>query len=412
MPFRRTKIEAGRVQVQNAPFDFGSLTRDVLDLMRERATEKGLSLLLDQAPEVPRFVRSDETRLRQVLVNLLANAIKFTSQGGVVLRLRAVRETEAVRLSIAVEDTGPGIAADDQARIFEPFVQVGQPTAQHGTGLGLAITRQFVELMGGRIELGSELGSGSCFRVELPVGPASETDVPAVCRDLGEVTGLAPDEPAWRALIVEDQIENARLLEGLLRSVGFQTRVAVDGAHGIDVFREWQPHFIWMDVRMPRMDGIEATRRIRTLAGGREVKIVALTASAFAEQRGEILAAGMDDVLYKPYRANDLWILMERHLGVRFKRGDNQVTESDSTSLLVAGLREMVQTLPESWLAHLHDEAIRCDLAAVVRLIEEIRPTYPAVATALATLAASFDYDSIAKYVDRTEGAPASAEAK
>jgi PAS domain S-box-containing protein len=169
------KIEAGRVQMERAPFDLGALFREVTDLMHGRATEKGLQLLLECAPEAPRFVRGDATKLRQVLVNLLGNAIKFTVKGGVALRLGVGPETVGTRLLIEVEDSGPGIAPEDQTRIFEPFVQAS-PAGQQGTGLGLAITRQFVELMGGRIGVTSPWGQGSCFRVELPIEVAAELE--------------------------------------------------------------------------------------------------------------------------------------------------------------------------------------------------------------------------------------------
>jgi PAS domain S-box-containing protein len=299
------KIEAGRVQMERAPFDLGALFREVTDLMHGRATEKGLQLLLECAPEAPRFVRGDATKLRQVLVNLLGNAIKFTVKGGVALCLGVGPETVGTRLLIEVEDSGPGIAPEDQTRIFEPFVQASL-AGQQGTGLGLAITRQFVELMGGRIGVTSPWGQGSCFRVELPIEVAAELEAPG---DQGEheVLGLEPGQPDWRILIVEDQPENNLLLSRLLEDAGFQVCTAANGLEGIDRFQQWRPHFIWMDRRMPVMDGLEATRRIRALPGGEAVKIVALTASVFAEQRGEILAAGMDDILHKPFQPREIF---------------------------------------------------------------------------------------------------------
>ena len=199
-----------------------------------------------------------------------------------------------------MEDTGIGIAPEDQARIFDVFVQVGQTSTQKGTGLGLSITQQFVHMMGGAIHVESSIGKGSLFRVELPVQPVEESVAVAAREDRGQVLRLAPGQPDYRILIVEDKRENWLLLQRLLQDAGFQVQVAEDGAQGVEMFRTWQPHLIWMDVRLPVMGGLEATSRIRALEGGRQVKIVALTASAFAHQREEILAAGLDDFLRSP----------------------------------------------------------------------------------------------------------------
>ena len=213
-------------------------------------------------------------------------------------------------LVAVVEDTGVGIAPDDQARVFDAFVRVGRQGTHGGTGLGLAISRTYVELMGGRIGLASSPGTGSRFHVELPVGKAEEADVRTAAIDRGRVTGLVPGQPEYRILIVEDQVENWLLLQRMLEDVGFRVRVAEDGALGVEAFEAWRPHFIWMDIRMPVMDGLEATRRIRALDGGRDVRIAALTASAFEEEREEVLAVGMDDFVRKPYRPAEVFDCM------------------------------------------------------------------------------------------------------
>ncbi|MFZ1829954.1 MAG: ATP-binding protein, partial [Candidatus Competibacteraceae bacterium] len=203
------KIEAGRVQLQSAPLDFHTLVRDLVSMMRQRALEKGLELRLEQSSRVERFIQGDETRLRQVLVNLLGNAIKFTEKGLVTLRLEAQPDPNEPRLLIEVEDTGPGIAPEDQARVFEPFVQTGLTAGQKGTGLGLAITRQLVELIGGRIGVSSRLGQGSRFWIDLPVQSADAVELAPPKAAGGDVLGLEPGQPPWRILIVEDQPENA-----------------------------------------------------------------------------------------------------------------------------------------------------------------------------------------------------------
>ena len=277
-----------------------------------------MQLQLDQSSAFPRFIKGDQARLRQMLVNLTGNAVKFTEKGCVTVRLRT-RADDVQHLIVEVEDTGPGIEQADQQRLFQPFVQLAESGMQKGTGLGLAITRQFAELMGGTVGLESTPGKGSIFRIELPVELAEE--VPAGIRaadQAGEVCGLAAGQPEYRILIVEDQPDNQALLTKLMAEIGVSTRLAENGAQAIAMFQEWHPHFIWMDRRMPVMDGVEATRLIRRLPGGNEVKIAAVTASALQEERQMMLEAGMDDFVRKPYRIEEIYDCLARHLGLKY----------------------------------------------------------------------------------------------
>ncbi|MFA6922082.1 MAG: PAS domain-containing protein, partial [Gallionella sp.] len=322
------KIEAGRVQLDIAPFDLGGLVRDVTDMMNVRAREKGLQLLIDQSSEFPRYIKGDEARVRQVLINLVGNAVKFTRQGGITVRFGMKPNAVPPRLLIEVEDSGIGIDVADQQKIFEPFVQLGKTAAQKGTGLGLTITRQFVQLMGGVLSLESKQGVGSIFRVELPADRVDAIEVSrAESVGRGDITGMVPGQPDYRILIVEDQLENQLLLRKLMENIGLQTRIAENGEQALALFQSWQPHLIWMDRRMPVMDGIEATRRIRGLSGGSDVKIVAVTASAFTEQRDEMLAAGMDDFVRKPYRFNEIYECLSKQLGVHYTYADAQAVD-------------------------------------------------------------------------------------
>lgn len=384
-----TKIEAGRIEMQPLPFAPAILAQDIIDLMRARAMEKGLQLHLELSPDLPRFVQGEETKVRQVLVNLVGNALKFTQEGGVVLRLGAETFPSGLRLLLTIEDTGPGIAPEEQTRIFDPFVQLGEAGAQKGTGLGLALTRQFVELMGGSISVTSQLGQGSCFQVELPVAPLTEAEMPPEPTALREISGLEPGQPSYRILVVEDQVENALLLVQLLESAGFQVQTAENGASGIERFREWQPHFIWMDWRMPTMDGLEATRRIRAIKGGDQVKIVALTASVFAEQHREIHAAGVDDILDKPYRPDQLFDCLARQLGVRFTyKSDTPEKKEPLTPAALAAL-------PDALRHDLADALLRLDTAKIDTIIARIAEQDPDLGEILHQQAESFEYELI-----------------
>jgi len=387
------KIEAGGIAIENTAFDLGNMVRDTTDMMRMRAEEKGLRLLLDQSSSFPRFIRADAAKLRQVLINLIGNAIKFTRQGAVTLRLNARSAEERLLLNIEVEDSGSGIAAEDLAHIFEPFVQVGKPATQKGTGLGLTITREFVKLMGGRISVESTLGKGSIFRVEVPVERVEATEISAAETIRKRAICLAPGQPEYRTLIVEDQQENWLLLRRLLEDAGLQVRVAKNGVEGIEAFSAWRPHFIWMDIRMPVMDGLEAARRIRALEDGREVKIVALTASVFEEERDNIMVAGMDDFIRKPYKADEVFDCLTRHLGARFVY-DEAATDSvakPTTALRLGALA----TLPQELRRELNDALVSLDAARVAELVRRIAELDPALGDVLAHHADQLAYTAI-----------------
>ena len=365
------KIEAGHIELDSAPFDLAGLLHDVTDMMRGRAEEKGLHLLLEESSPLPRLIEGDDAKLRQVLTNLLGNAIKFTERGGVTLSSHFLPQQDPPSLEIEVADTGIGIAAEDQSRIFDAFVQAGKAGGHQGTGLGLAISRQFVQLMGGRLSLESTAGRGSTFRIQVPARPAAEPDPGAELP--GTVVGLEPGQPEFRILIIEDRPENALLLKKLLEGVGFSVKVAANGLEGVEAFRNWSPRFIWMDRRMPVMDGMEATRRIRALEGGDRVKIVALTASVFKDQHEEMLQGGMDDLVRKPFRPGEIFRCMAKHLGVRYV-----YRTADDAEHAPPPVSQQPADLPEGARKELIDAISSLDenrIAAAIHRITELNPS-------------------------------------
>ena len=380
------KIEAGRVSCEPLPYDLHALTRELVDMMGERAESKGLALRLEQSAQLPRYLCGDAGKLRQVLINLLGNAVKFTARGGVVLRLAGGGTAAAPLLLVEVEDSGQGIAPAEQAAIFEPFVQADGAALQEGTGLGLTITRQFVQMMGGTIELSSTPGLGSVFRLALPLVAARAADVAAPAPPQRQVLRLAPGQPAWRILVVEDQAENAQLIARLLEGAGFDVEVACDGQAGVAAFARWLPHFIWMDRRMPLMDGIEACRRIRALPGGAQVRIVGLTASILPEEKGELLNAGMDDIVSKPYRQEAIFNCMARLLDLRYLYEEDAPAVADAGPALarLAGLpleqrmalRQALFDLDDAALAQLVDGVARVDAALGAALAQHVAQSH------------------------------------
>ena len=386
------KIEAGRLQLEVAPFDLGDLTRDVADMMRLRAEQKGLYLQLDQTSAFPRYIQGDEARLRQILVNLVGNAVKFTQEGGVTLRL-GVKHNSRQHLLIEVEDTGPGIDPQDQERIFKPFVQLAEGAEQKGTGLGLTITKQFVDLMNGGISVESRLGEGSLFRVDLPVELA---DPPAATQaEQRDVVALAPGQRAYRILVAEDQRDSALLLQRLMSDIGMETKVAENGEQCVQVFREWHPDLIWMDRRMPVMEGPEATRRIRQLPDGGTVKIVAVTASAFKEQRREMLDAGMNDFVSKPYRFTEIYDCLARQLGLKFVYRSTTAEPDTTPDVSTAA------ALPAALDRELRDALDRLDSERIAALLEDVEKIDARLAAALSGLGKRFDYPAMVHVLDQ-----------
>ncbi len=396
------KIEAGKTQLEIAPFDLGAMIYDVIDLMRIRADEKGLSLQIEQSSDFLRYINGDEARLRQILINLIGNAIKFTDKGGVIIHFGMKYTGVMQHLLIEVEDTGPSISVADQQRLFEPFVQLGKQDGDNqGSGLGLSITQQFVKLMGGKISVSSAVGKGSTFSVEVPVERIDASEIPnPVASTPSDVTGLLPGQPDYRILIVEDQLENQLLLKSLLDRIGIKTKVAENGEQGVALFQSWKPHLILMDRRMPVMDGIEATRYIRALPGGKDVKIIGVTASAFKEQRDEIYQAGMNDFVSKPYRFNDIYASLTRQLGLQYSYAQSQERSPpidvkltpQMLAVLPQGLREELKIALEI----LETERIHAGINQVAEYDADLHQK-------LLLLADNFDYEAILTVLEQVK---------
>jgi len=320
-----SKIEAGRMSVSFETFHLPHLIQDIEQMLRSRMESKSLQFQVKLAPSLPVGVRSDPGKIRQILINLLTNALKYTEQGGVTLHVsQQTLDSGACMLCMNVEDSGVGIASQMQDKVFEAFIQVGNHT-QEGTGLGLAITRQFVELLEGEITLHSEPGYGSTFSVRIPVQIVENWQEHKSASY--KLVQLAPKQPEYRMLVVEDHEANRSLLCNLLSAVGLTTQAAENGREGVNCFRTWQPHLVWMDIRMPVMDGLQAVREMRALPMLHPCRFIAVSASIFREQRSDILAAGFDDFLRKPYRDAEIYHLLEHHLNLCFEYEEPRLAE-------------------------------------------------------------------------------------
>jgi len=391
------KIEAGRVTLNPTTFDLQALIRDLETMFRARIEARSLEFSTEIASDLPAFVVSDETKLRQIFINLLGNAAKFTRQGKIVWRLQVnADQPEGLRLVAEVEDTGPGIADDDLGRLFQAFEQthVGARMAG-GSGLGLAITRQFAELMGGHVTATSEVGKGSCFHVEIAIQKTEQPEAierPAQRR----VLGLKPGQEPYRVLVADDQQESRILLSEMLKGVGFDVLEVRDGRETLACFERWKPHLILMDMRMPVMDGYEACRDIKATDTGRKTAIVAVTASVFEDMRQQVFEAGADAYISKPFTEHELFEVIRTCLPVEY------MYEGDTASPVVAPTRDKaleptsiladIAALPPDLVEAMRDATIRADLRRLRGLIRETEKRSPQTAAHLLDLANRYEY--------------------
>ncbi len=389
-----SKIEAGRTALNPTTFDLPALLDDLEMMFRLRTNEKQLSFSVEMIGDVPRYIVADINKLRQVFINVLGNAVKFTEEGGIGMRVRADREgATGSTLQVEIEDTGPGISQEDQDKLFRHFEQTktGQQTGT-GTGLGLAISREFVRLMGGDITLSSQVDRGSVFIIHLPLKEGEAQAVQAKDNPR-HVLRVQPGQATCRVLIADDIEDNRQLLAQLLTPVGFEVRLASNGAEAVQGFEEWRPHLILMDFRMPVMDGQEAIRRIRAMAGGGDPRIIAVTASAMDDNRQELMEVGADDFIGKPFREAELFQKIHAHVGVEFvyaepPTGLAQEEADDLTPESLAGW-------PPALIDPMRDAVTAADLDGLLAIIQEAEARDPRVGRGLRRLAEGFQYQKL-----------------
>jgi signal transduction histidine kinase/CheY-like chemotaxis protein len=399
-----SKIEAGRIELNPHSFDLGRLLDTTHEMLKLKATTKGLELLFEQHSNVPLHIRTDEKKLRQVLINLLNNAIKFTADGRVTLRVKANTETEDAihHLIFEIEDTGMGIASEELDTLFDPFTQTASGRkSEEGTGLGLSIGRKFVQLMGGNLIVSSQLGTGTVFRFNILAQPSIASELLPE-RSPKTVIGLEPNQPQYRILIVDDRWENRQLLLQLLEPIGFEVREAVNGKEAVEIWEEWQAHLIWMDMRMPVMNGYEATKRIKNHLKSQGTFILALTASSFEEERELFLSAGCDDFVRKPFREEVIFDKITQYLGVRYvyaAKAESPVEEYLVSEFILEPA--LLQVMSSEWLAKLEQAAEELDQELVSDLLEQIPAEHTSLADALKNKVDDFDFDAIIDLVQQ-----------
>ncbi|MEA5513009.1 GAF domain-containing protein, partial [Nodularia sp. UHCC 0506] len=411
-----SKIEAGQMNLYEVEFDLHNLLNSLAAMLQQKAVSKGLKLIFDCDETVPQYIKADENKLRQILINLLANAIKFTEKGQVALRVRCqelygneddIANSEfprQYRLFFAVEDSGTGIAPEEIGNLFQAFQQTrsGQQSRQ-GTGLGLRISQKFVQLMGGEITVKSELDKSTCFSFHIPANLPETVAIINLSSPILDVVSLAPRQTNYRILIAEDNPANRLLLSNILNRLGFAVQEAENGKQAIEIWQEWQPHLIFLDMRMPIINGYQATRQIRHLAqtlnnqhgqNSPPTKIIALTASAFTEQKQESLDAGCDDFVSKPFRWEEILETLTKHLQIEYLYKETEVSQTEPPVDYVLDT-ESLAIMPVSWIAQLHLAAAQGNDSSSLQLVAQIPSEHTHLITALIRLIETYQFDKI-----------------
>ncbi len=397
-----SKVEAGHMVLNETDFDLYRLLDDLEDMFFLGAREKQLHLEFDIANEVPQHLRADVTKLRQTLINLISNALKFTTDGSVGVRVTKTEgegtpESPSLRLQFEVKDTGAGILPEEIPKLFESFVQASAGRqAREGAGLGLAISQGFVNLMGGVISVTSKVGQGSSFVFDISCQVASDTETQAM-RHHRQVAGLAPGQPQYRIMVVDDKPTQRKFLLEILELLGFQIKEAENGEQAIEIAESFKPHLIWMDVQMPVMNGIDATRRLKALPVGQTMKIIALTASGVEEDSAEMIAAGCDGFVRKPIHTDTVFDLLSEHIGVEYVYVDAAQPQevSQYESLSPDRLAAALNTIPADLLGRLIENLKVGDVMVINNTIVEIREYDTILAGILDRLAQRFQFDEM-----------------
>jgi signal transduction histidine kinase/CheY-like chemotaxis protein len=407
-----SKIEAGRATLETVSFDLYKLLSDLKNMFGWTADEKQLWLVFERDPTVPQHLQADALKLRQVLINLLSNAFKFTQTGGVTVRVQRVEQgldaqrsppvvtSDQMTLHFEVEDTGAGIAKDELPQLFEAFTQTETGKAmQTGTGLGLSISRRFVNLMGGEITVRSQPGQGSCFAFDIPVTVMEPLTATATSPQLH--FELAPNQSQYRILIVDDNATNRLLLHQLLAPYGFDLREAENGREAIALWQAWAPHLIWMDMRMPELNGYDATQHIKATPEGQTTVVIALSASVLESEQAVFLAGGCDDFIRKPFQTWEILEALHRHLGIPYGNAIDvasaplHLSFTDAANGQPQALVAALSTKPTPWLEALQHAILTGDLDLAYQVIAEIQPNDAWLATILQKYVGNFEYEQI-----------------
>ena len=387
-----TKIESGKLEAETFDFDLEELIGDLISMLRIRAAAKNLTLTLDKISSFPKFINTDPAKLRQIIINLVGNAIKFTDKGEIIIKSNVVplkQNSNKHMLNFEIIDTGIGIALQDLDKIFQPFVQLG---TREGTGLGLTITQKYIKLLGGEISAKSEKGRGSSFEFSITYKPVHYGIIPkSSAGKKGRITSFE-NADKYKILIVEDHRESRQLLRNVIAPFGFQIFEVENGLQSVEFFKNNRPHLIFMDRRMPVLDGLSATAEIRKIEGSVETVIIAVTAHAFAEERREMLEAGCNDFIAKPFSAERIFTAIEKNLKIRAIRVEEY--ESGEATPLPIDAADIAK-IPPSLRTRLENAIIKLDIGLIKNIINDISEQNNTLADILTIYADNLNFNPI-----------------
>jgi two-component system, chemotaxis family, sensor kinase Cph1 len=415
-----SRIEAGQISLNETSFDITCLIDSIKEIFILKASNKGLELIIEQAKDLPRYIYGDQGKLRQIIFNLVGNAIKFTQKGYILMRISSKNIPaldDHIILKLEVEDTGIGIAKEEQESIFDPFKQAhANDQSFQGTGLGLSISRQFARLMNGDIKVKSELDHGSTFTCQIQLCRINQLESHSKNHSK-RIIALEGDQNKYRILVVEDVQENQQLMIDILQSVGFSVRSANNGVEAVEIWEKWQPHLIWMDMKMPIMSGYEAVKIIREkekqkkdFASNFPVIVIALTATAFNEEKESILAVGCNDFVRKPCKEEIIFEKIGQYLGVRYIYEDieNNLALNPSPSKKESicneeNLKKIIKLMPSKWIEDVYNYALGAREKQLLDLIKQIPQEHYILTQCLTEMINNLAFEKIIELIVTTE---------
>jgi signal transduction histidine kinase len=392
-----SKVEAGKITVNTKSFDLYRMLQTIEDMFTLKAADQHLQLIFDTDATVPQYIQTDETKLRQVIINLLNNALKFTREGRVSVRITRGRKdgnkAGSAVLNFEVEDSGPGIPQENRESIFEAFsqTQLGMD-AQEGTGLGLPISRKFIRLLGGDITVGGEMGRGSIFRFSINVETINAAQITP---DLSNrtVTGLKPGQPQLRVLVVDDRKINRRLLKELLTPLKFELKEATCGEEALTLSLEWLPHLILLDIQSGSDD--ETVKKIKESHEG-QCCLIGMSATSFDKEDEKALAAGCNDFLRKPFKESELFGLMKKHLGLQYCYEEQQsMQQKPKKQEKITLTPQRLASLPQELNGALKRAVSIVDFDASMEVLSKIKDNDELLAEAIEELVRNYRFDTL-----------------
>jgi len=406
-----SKTQAGQITLNRSAFSLHDLVSDLEMLFHSRATDRGLQLVVEQDKTLPNRLLGDESKLRQILINLIGNAVKFTTSGVIAVRLHADsvtgkpesaitterRSRKRVRLIVEVEDSGPGITDEDGANIFSIFQQAAAGKKAGGTGLGLAISRDFARMMYGDITYWSKVGRGSCFRFEAQFELAGSKRKTSQTKP-DRIVGLRPGTGPYRVLITDDALTNRLLLVAMLKPLGLEIKEATNGSEAVEICEAWSPHVILMDLLMPGMDGYEAIRLLKGTEKGQAAHVIAITGNDSEEDKMLVIALGAAAYLRKPFRRDELFFHLGKCLDLEYV-----MVGKPSSPLQPEGTLQQsaIVALPSELVKAMQRAVAEGNMDSLTELITQVENIDSNTAQRLQTLADQYDYENLNRLLEK-----------